>query len=154
MVGDVHGLIILPDNFELPSGLKWNGAATSWGANRYAQSKNEWDKMDAAGALFLPCAGARTGTEVNGINYYGGYWSTDYFDQNTASALVFDETSIDVNGLYRSQGYSVRLVQDAEPQGIEQVQSNKVQGTKVIRNGMLYLMYNGTMYNVQGAEVK
>ena len=154
MVGDVHGLIILPDNFELPSGLKWNGAATSWGANRYAQSKNEWDKMDAAGALFLPCAGARTGTEVNGINYYGGYWSTDYFDQNTASALVFDETSIDVNGLYRSQGYSVRLVQDAEPQAINQVQNNKVQGTKVIRNGMLYLMYNGTMYNVQGAEVK
>ena len=110
--------------------------------------------MDAAGALFLPCAGARTGTEVNGINYYGGYWSTDYFDQNTASALVFDETSIDVNGLYRSQGYSVRLVQDAEPQAIDQVQNNKVQGTKVIRNGMLYLMYNGTMYNVQGAEVK
>ena len=81
--------------------------------------------MDAAGALFLPCAGARTGTEVNGINYYGGYWSTDYFDQNTASALVFDETSIDVNGLYRSQGYSVRLVQDAEPQAIDQYKATK-----------------------------
>jgi hypothetical protein len=46
------------------------------------------------------------------------------------------------------------LVQDAEPQGIEQVQNNKVQGTKVIRNGMLLIERNGKIYNAQGAEVK
>jgi hypothetical protein len=38
--------------------------------------------------------------------------------------------------------------------GVENVQGDKVQGTKVIKDGVLYLMYNGTMYNVQGAEVK
>ena len=40
------------------------------------------------------------------------------------------------------------------PTGIEQVPSDKVQCTKVIENGVLYMMYNGTMYNVQGQIVK
>jgi len=41
-----------------------------------------------------------------------------------------------------------------EDQALDQVQGDKVQCTKVIKNGQLYLMYKGTMYNVQGAEVK
>ena len=39
-------------------------------------------------------------------------------------------------------------------QGLDNVQSDKVQCTKVIRDGQMYLMYKGTMYNVQGAKVK
>ena len=35
-------------------------------------------------------------------------------------------------------------------QGTEDVQSDKVPCTKVIKDGQLYLMYNGTMYDVQG----
>ncbi len=38
--------------------------------------------------------------------------------------------------------------------GIENVQSDKGQCTKVIENGVLYLMYKGTRYNVQGQRVK
>ena len=38
--------------------------------------------------------------------------------------------------------------------GIDNVQSDNVQCTKVIRDGQLYLMYKGQMYNVQGQEVK
>ena len=37
---------------------------------------------------------------------------------------------------------------------IEDAQSNKVQCTKVLRDGVLYIMNNGTMYNVQGQKVK
>ena len=37
---------------------------------------------------------------------------------------------------------------------VEDVQRDKGQGTKVIENGVLYLKYNGTMYNVQGMRVK
>ena len=40
------------------------------------------------------------------------------------------------------------------PTGVETVQGDKVQCTKVIENGVLYLMYNGTKYNVQGQIVK
>ena len=38
--------------------------------------------------------------------------------------------------------------------GVEDVQGNNVQCTKVLINGQLYIMYNGTMYNVQGQLVK
>ena len=39
------------------------------------------------------------------------------------------------------------------PTNVENVQSDKVQSTKVLRNGQLYIMYEGTMYNVQGQVV-
>ena len=38
--------------------------------------------------------------------------------------------------------------------GISNVQGDNVQSTKVIENGVLYLMYNGAKYNVQGQIVK
>lgn len=42
---------------------------------------------------------------------------------------------------------------DESQEGIENVQRDKVQGTKVLRDGQLYLMYKGTVYNVQGIQV-
>jgi uncharacterized repeat protein (TIGR02543 family) len=38
--------------------------------------------------------------------------------------------------------------------GLDEVQRNDVRGTKVIKNGVLYIMYNGTMYDVRGQRVK
>ena len=38
--------------------------------------------------------------------------------------------------------------------GLENVQSDNVQCTKLIRDGQLYIMYNGKMYNVQGIRIK
>lgn len=40
-----------------------------------------------------------------------------------------------------------------EETGVEQVQSNQVQSTKVIENGVLYIMHNGTKYTIQGMRV-
>ncbi|MBO6306631.1 MAG: starch-binding protein [Paludibacteraceae bacterium] len=40
------------------------------------------------------------------------------------------------------------------PTGVENLQTDNVQSTKVIENGVLYLLYNGTKYNVQGQIVK
>ena len=42
----------------------------------------------------------------------------------------------------------------SDPTAVENVQTNEVQTTKILRNGQLYIMYKGTMYNVQGARVK
>ena len=39
-------------------------------------------------------------------------------------------------------------------EGIKNVQGNKVQGTKVFRNGMLLIERNGKTFNAIGAEVK
>ena len=40
------------------------------------------------------------------------------------------------------------------PQGIDQVPSDKVQSTKVIRNGLLFIERNGRIYNAHGQRVK
>ncbi len=38
--------------------------------------------------------------------------------------------------------------------GMDNIQGDKAQSTKVLRNGQLYIMYNGTIYNIQGQVVK
>ena len=38
--------------------------------------------------------------------------------------------------------------------GLGDVQGDNVQCTKVLRDGVLYIMYNGTMYNVQGQRLR
>ena len=40
-----------------------------------------------------------------------------------------------------------------ETQGVEDVQGGDVQSTKVLRNGQLYLLRNGVMYDVQGRKL-
>jgi len=40
------------------------------------------------------------------------------------------------------------------PTSVVNVQEDKVQTTKVIENGQLYILYNGTKYNVQGARLQ
>ena len=42
---------------------------------------------------------------------------------------------------------------EPDQEGINDVQNGKAQCTKVLRDGQLYIMYNGTMYNVQGNKV-
>ncbi len=44
--------------------------------------------------------------------------------------------------------------QESSATGVGKVQSDQVQCTKVFENGVLYLMYNGTKYNIQGHRVQ
>ena len=41
-----------------------------------------------------------------------------------------------------------------ETQGVENVQNDKVQSTKVLRNGQLFIEKNGKTFNAQGAEMR
>lgn len=41
-----------------------------------------------------------------------------------------------------------------DPTGIDNVQSDKLQCTKLLRDGVLYLKYNGTTYDVQGRRIE
>ena len=40
------------------------------------------------------------------------------------------------------------------PTSVEDIQGDNVQCTKIFKDGVLYIQYNGTMYNVQGARVR
>ena len=55
---------------------------------------------------------------------------------------------------YEDATYMATFTAEEKSQALDNVQGDKVQGTKVIENGVLYLMYNGTKYNVQGSRVK
>ena len=117
-IDGVNGVILLPDDWELPEGLTFNVIDESdYEANTY--TLQQWETMQAAGAVFLPASGWRRGTEVSEVNNLVGYWSSTYeygfsahniWIENygsSSSHTVFND------GSYRYRGYAVRLVRDA-----------------------------------------
>jgi hypothetical protein len=80
--------------------------------------------------------------------------------KNTLNALEYDESKTleqnkaEVDAVLAKLRQELEAQRASEQQGLENVQGDKVQGTKVIKDGVLYLLYNGTMYNAQGVEVK
>lgn len=111
-VEGIHGLIIVPEDWKTPSGLKWQGMPNDWTTNKYAAV--EWKKMEKAGAVFLPAA------SKNEEGYYGDrgyYWSaTPTEDANSAYSFNFQPLWLctSAGGYYRYEALSVRLVKDVK----------------------------------------
>lgn len=116
-IAGIGGAILLPDNWEnvKPSGVSfWSysegNANDHFSDNTY--TAKQWEKMEDAGAVFLPAAGGRNGTGVNGAGSYGTYWSSTQYDSYNAYKLGFDMSVLGPQGpFYRYCGFSVRLVQ-------------------------------------------
>ena len=110
------GLVLLPDDWTLPSGVTFTaGYANSFTTNTYTMV--QWKKMEAAGAIFLPAAGLRGDTDVTFVGTYGEYWSSTYYNESQAwEAIFFDNlsgiVSVNMDVYYRGEGLSVRLVKD------------------------------------------
>ena len=81
-IDGVSGLVILPDDWTLPKGVKFKSGLVAsreqgfGGNNKYSLS--EWRKMEAHGAVFLPAAGYREGTTVFSSDDAGCYWTATY----------------------------------------------------------------------------
>ena len=104
-VNGVIGLVILPDNWTLPSGCSFTSGTT--------YTTSQWATMESAGAVFLPAAGYRIGTGVIDVGSSGYYWSSTADPENSDNAkfLVFSSSSANSNSnYYRHYGRSVRLV--------------------------------------------
>ena len=85
---------------------------------------------------------------VNGVGFYL------YEEPNKLKA---HKAYIDLAGNGMAQApRKLRFVfnQEQTATGLEDIQGDDLQSTKVLRNGQLYIMYNGTFYNVLGQEVK
>ena len=115
-VNGVNGLILLPDGWTCPSGVTFkSGFHNDYGTEYYAEyqtfSSSEWTKLEASGAVFFPAAGNRGGSDVYGVQGYGGSWSATEYN-STAYCLDFssDEAYMYDGGRY--YGRSVRLVKD------------------------------------------
>ena len=87
--------------------------------NVSAYSTEEWDKMEAAGCVFLPTTGWRNdsfsiGNVPGGDWAEGDYWSSSpNADVTKASHLSIQQSNIYPNGgVARWRGEAVRLVRD------------------------------------------
>ena len=121
LFGTNRGLIIFPDTYVHPDGVAYptgiNAAGnTSWNGNQYSAA--DWAKMEAAGCVFLPCAGIRVYyTQINDKETRGFYASSTPHPSvtNNAKLLHFLEGSCDPSSSrFRRDAGPVRLVKDAE----------------------------------------
>ena len=100
-VNGVNGYILLPDDWQLPYGGRFFANQGWWIANVY--TLEEWARMENAGAVFLPAAGSRSGTNVNEVNEYGIYWSSTS-NSTTAYMFTFGQ-QIDIAGNPTTNNY-------------------------------------------------
>ena len=116
-VNGVNGLIFLPDTWVCPEGITFkSGFHSSYGVDYYAVyqtfTAEQWSKLESAGAVFLPAAGFRYGSDVRGVQDAGYYWSATEFNSNYAYFLNFFSDKAGVYDSNRYRGQSVRLVKD------------------------------------------
>jgi hypothetical protein len=119
LFGTVHGLILFPDNYTHPDGLAAITAPNDatgnagWNGNQY--TAEEWAKMEAAGAVFLPAAGCREGTTNHNFNVIGYYHTATPADANNSYDVAFHASVLEFDWNQPNHwAFSVRLVCAAE----------------------------------------
>ena len=116
-VNGVNGLILLPDNWVCPAGVTFkSGFHSNYGVDYYAAyqafTAAEWSKLEAAGAVFLPASGDRSGSNVSYVRNRGYYWSATEYDSYNEYYLFFASGGAYMYDYNRYIGLSVRLVKD------------------------------------------
>lgn len=115
IVNGVEGLIIVPDGWSKSTYTLNNTNISDALFSSNVITVAQWTTLEAAGCIFLPAAGQRSGTSVNMVGVRGDYWSSNYNSSNYAYYLIFSE-----NHFYpsytgnRDYGRSIRLVRNAE----------------------------------------
>ena len=124
-VDGVNGMILLPDNWKCPSGVTFkSGDHSSEGADYYAAyqtfTADQWSKLEAAGAVFLPAAGRRKGTTMYAVKSWGRYWTSTSYNSNYSYDSSFNSQYLNTvsfptdSWMNKSCGLSVRLVKDLQ----------------------------------------
>jgi len=136
-INNVCGVVVLPDNWTLPEGLTFNPGGGAYAKNNYTLS--EWNRMEAAGAIFLPAAGYRTGTSFYnpyaGIGIAGLYWSSTQIWGAMAYQMVIPGYGCNYSsGCFgnRYLGSSVRLIKtektDVSTVEVSEIQASTAEG--------------------------
>ena len=115
-INGINGLVILPDSWTCPAGVTFkSGFHSSCGVDYYAAyqtfTADQWSKLEKSGAIFLPAAGYRRGSDVYDVQNYGSYWATEY-NGYQANDLDFLSCVARMDTTSRYCGQSVRLVHD------------------------------------------
>lgn len=110
----MSGVILLPDD--------WNGGYFSLNypntSNVYFDCNTltleQWASIEGHGAVFLPAAGYRLGTEIFNKGNSGHYWSSSHNYNDRAYCISLFDSGVYPQAIdFIFNGFSVRLVQDA-----------------------------------------
>ena len=117
-VNNVNGLVLLPDAWECPEGVVFKAGFVGYKdpsgyANYQVIKETDWQKMEEAGAVFLPAAGYRNGVKVSAVQSFGRYWAAYWHYDNSASALEINSARAEMGVTYCFDGESVRLISTA-----------------------------------------
>jgi len=114
----VNGLILLPDDWTCPADVAFkSGFSNKYSIQAYADYQtftlDQWQKLEAAGAVFLPASGYRYGSNMSLVQSLGRYWSATTYGSNFAYNLYFYSNGAGTsNDDGRGNGLAVRLVKD------------------------------------------
>jgi hypothetical protein len=136
----VNGLVILPDSWKDIDGIAFKNGFSSEEDNTVSGYVNyqsftlaDWQKMEAAGALFLPAAGHSGNTSVEFVQLLGYYWSASHNDDDGANHLLFgSSTEANMDRFARYNRMSVRLVQDLYAVNVATITNGTVEASKTV----------------------
>lgn len=122
-INEVVGVLLFPDEWVMPIGIETN-PIEELGVLLYPYTLDQWKKLEAAGVVFLPAAGRRTGGWGNKIvsphiedktnpdyfdsegyyrwqdntNYYGYYWTSTKEDDKTYYLITCEMSNDEETG--------------------------------------------------------
>ena len=124
-------------------------------------------------SAFSNCSSLTSVSIGNGVTsiadgaFYGCDKLVDVYCYATTPPIVYDAYSFENYDAYlyipceSKKAYmedavwdNFKYIECISSEGIEDVQSDEVQGTKVIKDGQVLILRNGKTYTMQGAEVK
>ena len=118
VVNGVHGLVVFPDNCKIPTHIPFTPAYKEFTTEVNNYNLNQWNELEAVGAIFFPVAGMRKGNVTSEVNQNGYYWSTDILlPEEGAREMWFGMKYVNYNpgisgAFSRHNGISVRLACD------------------------------------------
>ena len=176
-VGDITGIVVLPDGWTTPQGVTFTPSTEhglEYGRDGYYKADNydfstrniytpaDWLKMEAAGAVFLPAAGYRTNVAVdNSTAYEGYYWSSSIREKHVylmefwlTPYREYASLWTIITGGSCGNGYSVRLVKNYSNVSTDishpSAAETATPARKVLRNGQIFILRNGVYYDLHG----
>ncbi len=113
--GKANCVVLLPDNWQWDASIVGADWQTDYPITSTQTSPVTWQTMEEAGAVCLPAAGIRDGSDVSNVLDGGIYWSSTADDESSSYLVYFHSRAVspDESGL-RFRGCSVRLITESE----------------------------------------
>ena len=109
----VHGMVLLPDRWQVPEGMVFSPGCISWEDNVF--TREQWERMGGKGAVFLPAADYEWDSNPPHLGASGLYWTATPKGDKEAYYVCFYDGRVYASVVnQRCFRLSVRLVRDVD----------------------------------------